>query len=118
MLDPLRDQSHTVPDDEDSRRNRDPPADVDQYPVSTRGERLHRVSLDGDHPQLFRPGLELVPDEALGEDPDRLGSLGLFVPSPRARRGANVDLSDGAVTAGHGNGRPRLHVAARRPVVP
>ena len=40
--------------------------------ITSRGERLHRVYLDGDHPQLFRAGLELVPDEAVAEDLDRL----------------------------------------------
>ena len=97
MLDPLGDESHSVPDHEDARRDRDLPAHVDQDPVAAREERLHRVPGDSDHPQILWPGLEFMPNEGIGEKPRRLGLLHLFVPGPRARRRADVDLGHRAV---------------------
>ena len=110
MLDPLGDQSHSVPDHEDARRDRDLAAHIDQDPVAAREERLHRVPVDGDHPQIFRPGPEFMLDEGIGEKPRRLGLLHLFVPGPRARRRADVDLGHRAVAPRNGAraGRGRL----------
>ena len=118
MRDPLRDQSQTVPDHEDARRDRDPPAGVDHISVSAQCKRLNRVSLDSDPPRLFRLGPESMPDEGIAEDSDRLGPLGLLDPGPLVRRSWNVDLADGAIATGDAERRPRPHVRMWKPFVP
>ena len=71
MLDPLRDEPHAVPDHERSQAA--PPGTFlltsDQDAVAACEERLHRVPVHRDHPQVAGPGPKLGVDKRIGEQP-------------------------------------------------